>query len=343
MGGVCRPGTALICAFPTTCNARLGCTQFCTTDAMCDDGAFCNGVERCASGVCAPGTRPCGAAGCNETTNRCRCASSADCTDGNYCDGPRSFSVESCNMTTRECTALTGVCPAGQYCFESMDRCRSLACTTAADCGAGCWTCAGGSCAGMRCDCDEDRDSFDSTACGGSDCDDADAARYPGNPEVCDTMNRDEDCNLTTFARRDMDLDGFPDARCCNANNCGTDCDDAQSSVHPTAVEVCNEIDDDCDTFVDEGVFARFFRDRDMDGSGDSDCGDAGRLCAPAPGYVSAGGDCDDGNAAIRPGSSTCDPSGTGTRVCRSGAWEPAACLPGTTCRPQPDGTGLCI
>lgn len=30
------------------------------------------------------------------------------------------------------------------------------------------------------------------------------------------------------------------------------DCDDAQSSVHPSATELCNAIDDDCDGVIDD-------------------------------------------------------------------------------------------
>src|SRR5690606_29197453 len=41
------------------------------------------------------------------------------------------------------------------------------------------------------------------------------------------------------------DGDGFTTA---------TDCDDARSNVNPDAAEVCNEIDDDCDGLIDEGV-----------------------------------------------------------------------------------------
>ncbi|MCB9599057.1 MAG: hypothetical protein H6720_01655 [Sandaracinus sp.] len=62
---------------------------------------------------------------------------------------------------------------------------------------------------------------------------------------MCDPGNVDEDCDETTFGDRDDDADDFVDARCCNGDTCGNDCDDADASVHLTATEVCNEVDDD--------------------------------------------------------------------------------------------------
>jgi predicted lipoprotein with Yx(FWY)xxD motif len=61
----------------------------------------------------------------------------------------------------------------------------------------------------------------------------------------------------------DADHDGWP--------ACTVDCDDTNPAVHPTAAEVCNAIDDDCDGVVDETF------DNDQDGvtSCAGDCNDA--------------------------------------------------------------------
>ena len=49
----------------------------------------------------------------------------------------------------------------------------------------------------------------------------------------------------------DLDGDGFVSAACCNGAVCGDDCDDLSRDVHPEATEVCNVVDDDCDSIVD--------------------------------------------------------------------------------------------
>jgi hypothetical protein len=93
----------------------------------------------------------------------------------------------------------------------------------------------------------------------GTDCDDEDARRKPGNLEVCDIEGIDEDCNLDTRGGLDADLDGFEDARCCNPMratdarpNCGPDCLDSARSVSPMGTETCNGLDDNCSGVVDE-------------------------------------------------------------------------------------------
>ncbi len=99
-----------------------------------------------------------------------------------------------------------------------------------------------------------------------TDCNDAEPAAFPGNPEVCDAI--DNDCNGVvddgatdaTPWYADADEDGFGDAAAmvtaCSAPpgsvSDGTDCDDGEASVHPDATEADNGVDDDCDAFVDE-------------------------------------------------------------------------------------------
>ena len=88
------------------------------------------------------------------------------------------------------------------------------------------------------------------TICGG-DCDDNDINNYPGNPEICD--GQDNDCNgFDDFGNAgiggsefDYDGDGFLS---CN------DCDDNNPNVYPGASEICDGKDNDCNTFIDDGV-----------------------------------------------------------------------------------------
>jgi len=81
---------------------------------------------------------------------------------------------------------------------------------------------------------DDDGDGFDE--CGG-DCDDGDAAAYPGAAEVCNGL--DDDCDGNVPADEgDGDGDGYLECE---------DCDDTDPAVNPDATEICNGIDDDCD------------------------------------------------------------------------------------------------
>ncbi len=79
-----------------------------------------------------------------------------------------------------------------------------------------------------------------------------------------------------------------------------TDCDDTLASIHPGAVEQCNQVDDDCDLAVDEDTaVVRFYRDADGDGAGDLE--QVVEACVRPEGYVALGDDCDDTNPYVNP------------------------------------------
>jgi len=139
---------------------------------------------------------------------------------------------------------------------------------------------------------DEDGDGSRAAACGGDDCDDADAARYPGGSELCDYAGHDEDCNDATYGTKDDDADGYVDARCCNGTTCGNDCDDTRGGAHPGLPEVCNRRDDDCNGVVDEDAQVAGFTDADGDLYGDGDL--PIMACAGTAGISSNSTDCDD-------------------------------------------------
>lgn len=171
-------------------------------------------------------------------------------------------------------------------------------------------------CAGDS-DNDADGDGADSSDHGGTDCDDANAAVGPTAVEVCDDANLDEDCDGdaddedtsvtgTTRGGIDGDGDGYAalsgQADTCDHPANGGDCDDAAASVHPGATEVCNSVDDDCDTVVDspnptDGTL--WYVDADGDGFGIA----AGAIVAcTQPANTSAvATDCDDDAAAAYP------------------------------------------
>ena len=82
----------------------------------------------------------------------------------------------------------------------------------------------------------------------------------------------------------------------------GTDCDDANGSVHPDADELCDGVDNDCDGGTDEfdAVDAvSWYRDTDGDGAGDAS--DLTQGCSAPSGFVESAGDCDDDDASVSP------------------------------------------
>jgi Putative metal-binding motif/Secretion system C-terminal sorting domain len=145
-----------------------------------------------------------------------------------------------------------------------------------------------------------------------TDCNDANSAIYPGAAEVCNGV--DDNCNGSTDEGvqltfyRDQDGDGYGNlsitTQACSApagyvaNS--TDCNDANAAVRPGATEVCNGLDDDCDGSVDEGVQLTFYRDADGDGYGNLSI--TTQACSAPAGYVANSTDCNDSNAAVRPG-----------------------------------------
>jgi hypothetical protein len=102
-----------------------------------------------------------------------------------------------------------------------------------------------------------------------------------------------------TFWSTDDDGDGWPLVY---------DCDDDDPAVKPSATEVCNGVDDDCDTVVDDGASGTITYYADGDGDGDGVTTDTVVACTPPAGYVATGTDCDDADPArsgIAP--ETCD------------------------------------
>ncbi len=142
----------------------------------------------------------------------------------------------------------------------------------------------------------------------GTDCDDNNAAVYPGAPELCN--DADDNCNGVT----DEGCDGDGDSWCAATATVvgkpkvcpfgGGDCNDASAAVHPGQPEICgNGVDDDCDGTTDVGIggpgCTAFYLDADGDGygTGASQC-----ACGPEGAYTaSKAGDCDDKNASVHP------------------------------------------
>lgn len=99
----------------------------------------------------------------------------------------------------------------------------------------------------------------------------------------------------------------------------GKDCNDNNAAINPGATEVCDSVDNDCDSLVDEGCMT-YYRDADADTYGSLTV-TLVAISQPA-GYVLNNTDCNDGNAAIHP--ETVDIPGDGIDQDCSGA-DPAS------------------
>jgi hypothetical protein len=82
------------------------------------------------------------------------------------------------------------------------------------------------------------------------------------------------------------------------------DCNDLDPTSYPGAPELCDGVDNDCNTLVDDGSGATgtaWYADADGDGYGDP--GTSTTACVQPTDFVTNNLDCDDGNAATHPGS----------------------------------------
>ena len=181
-------------------------------------------------------------------------------------------------------------------------------------------------CDGSAGDDDADGDGF--VAC--EDCDDGAASVNPDAAEVCNDL--DDDCDsLTDDADDSVDSTTqstwYPDADADTfGDNAGgvlscdaplgtvaddTDCDDTTAAVNPDASEVCNGVDDDCDTLTDDeddsldaSTTSTWYTDEDADGYG---AGDGIGACDAPLGTAMDAGDCDDTNAMYHPNADESD------------------------------------
>lgn len=208
------------------------------------------------------------------------CANDAACDDGLFCNGAETCAERRCvRGAAPRCD--DGVACTVDFCSEETRGCVNRAPDADADG-------------------ENDARCVDTRGMAlGTDCNDMNASVSSGALEVCDRMGVDEDCDPTTHGGTDLDGDGFEDAQCCNGTMCGTDCNDAVRGANPMATEVCNGIDDNCDTRVDEGVTVMVYVDSDGDGRG---AGMSMMACASTARFSVYGDDCNDRDARVRPG-----------------------------------------
>ncbi|MBM75423.1 MAG: hypothetical protein CMK59_08470 [Proteobacteria bacterium] len=160
--------------------------------------------------------------------------------------------------------------------------------------------------------CDVDGDGHSDPSCGGFDCDDSNPSINPSAPEVCDGI--DNNCNALiddgtgSVYYVDADADGFGNSNYYSLSctqpagyaSLANDCNDGNSAIYPSAPEICDELDNDCNGVVDDGLGAVWYQDNDGDGAGNYNV--STMTCYAPAGYVAAGGDCDDNNPNVYAG-----------------------------------------
>ncbi len=201
-----------------------------------------------------------------------------DCNDNDVYINPAA--TEICgNGVDEDCDGADKVCDIGDDCFCQLE--------------SGVWVCSG------IIDCNGDCQP--TIMCGDGTC---------NSNLQCEELNWDcGDCPILADCFEDLDGDGYGDA---NGNTMnapcasgyvenGDDCDDTDPAINPAAAEICDNIDNNCDGDVDEGLtLSTYYIDSDGDGFGNpTNSMDA---CGPPPNYVSDNTDCNDNNPLVHPG-----------------------------------------
>ena len=159
---------------------------------------------------------------------------------------------------------------------------------------------------------EEDFDADNDGYLGDEDCDETSSLIHLGAPEVCDGLDNDCDGEIdegvlsTYYFDEDHDNFGNPEIiemGCWAPENyvsIGSDCDDENEEIFPGAMEVCDDLDNDCNDEIDEGLGDVWYPDLDSDGYGATQ--DALQTCNPPEDYIDRGGDCNDSMDIVFPG-----------------------------------------
>lgn len=204
----------------------------CASDGECDDGIACT-IDHCESGSCIH--EPC--ADCCQGEWECivtygcglppaPCTTDEECIDETPCTLDRCRDRSYCEHLPQP-----GLCEEGEICLAAL-----------------------GCIPSPPSDCDSDEDCNMGRPCLGEwYCDPEFACQFLSlvncsDDDECTDDSCDDERGGCVHVTRDGDGDGHGDSDCG-----GDDCNDADPLVSPSAIEICNEADDDCDGDVDEG------------------------------------------------------------------------------------------
>ncbi len=181
--------------------------------------------------------------------------------------------------------------------------------------------------------------------CSGSDlvcttiagCLNANACNYNASATVSDNS-----CILPSTFYQDLDQDGFGNpnvfvsacAMPANYSDDNLDCNDNLISVSPDGVELCDNLDNDCNGLVDDEIGDYYAIDADGDGFGSDQAIIYVQACSQPAGYSIDETDCDDNDSSVYPGATeTCgnnidDDCANGDVACApvAGCTDPQAC-----------------
>ncbi|MBX2958902.1 MAG: putative metal-binding motif-containing protein [Flavobacteriales bacterium] len=124
------------------------------------------------------------------------------------------------------------------------------------------------------------------------------------------TVETYDACSLFNYYYADRDGDGFGDSynlvfACTQPTGYvtdNTDCNDNNSNSNPNATEICDNIDNNCDGQIDEGItLVLQYIDSDGDGYGDYNSPPS-YFCTLEPGFSLTNDDCNDMDGSTNPG-----------------------------------------